>query len=374
MSEGNVDKRVPARAFPPGEYLRDELDARGWTQIEFAEILGRPPRVVNEIIAGKRGISPETAMELAEALGTSAQFWMNLEASYQLSKARPPSRVISQKALLREKFPVREMIRRGWIEATEDLSDLAEKLLQFFRLNSLDEPFHFPHAARRTGDLSTIQLAWLFRVKQIAEAMPLKKFSEASLRAALPKLEAFMIEPEESRHVARTLAECGVCFIIVEPVPGSKIDGVCFWINGGHTPVIGLTLRFDRNDNFWFVLRHEIEHVLRGDGKTDVVIDEDVGQANPDISEEEKAADNAAGNFCVPTVEMDSFIARVQPFFSEKKIIGFARRIGRHPGIVVGQLQHRLDRNELLNKLKSKIRAHVTSSALTDGWGQVAPV
>jgi HTH-type transcriptional regulator/antitoxin HigA len=341
-----------------------------------AEILGRPPRVVNEIIAGKRGISPETAMELSEALGTSAQFWMNLETVYQLSKARPPSRVISQKAMLREKFPVREMIRRGWIEATEDLNDLAEKLEKFFRLNSLDEPLHFPHAARRnyTSDLSTIQLAWLFRVKQIAEAMPLKKFSEASLRAALPKLEAFLTEPEESRHVARVLAECGVCFVIVEPVPGSKIDGVCFWINGGRTPVIGLTLRYDRNDNFWFVLRHEIEHVLRGDGKTDIVIDEDVGQANPDISEEEKAADDAAGNFCVPTVEMDSFIARVQPFFSEKTINGFARRIGRHPGIVVGQLQHRLNRNELLNKLKSKIRAHVTSSALTDGWGEVAPV
>ncbi len=80
--------RIPAEVFPPGEFLRDELDARNWTQTEFAEIIGRPRELINRIVSGKRGVSPRTALEFAAALGTSAQFWMNLESTYQLSKLR----------------------------------------------------------------------------------------------------------------------------------------------------------------------------------------------------------------------------------------------------------------------------------------------
>lgn len=86
-----MDDRVVAEVFPPGEFLRDELEARGWTQTEFAEIIGRPTRLVNEIIAAKRGITPDTAKEIAAALGTSAQFWMNLETTYQLPNAESKS-------------------------------------------------------------------------------------------------------------------------------------------------------------------------------------------------------------------------------------------------------------------------------------------
>jgi len=75
--------RIPAEAFPPGEFLKDELEARGWTQAEFAEMIGCPERLVEEIIAGRRGVTPEIARAFSDALGTSAQFWMNLEASYR---------------------------------------------------------------------------------------------------------------------------------------------------------------------------------------------------------------------------------------------------------------------------------------------------
>ena len=71
-------KHMPAEVFPPGEFIREELEERGWTQEDFAAILGRSPRLVNEVIMGKRGITPETANGLSAAFGTSAQFWMNL--------------------------------------------------------------------------------------------------------------------------------------------------------------------------------------------------------------------------------------------------------------------------------------------------------
>src|SRR5258708_8442599 len=100
--------RVPAEVFAPGEFLAEELEARGWSQVELAEILGRPPRLVNELIAGKRAITPETAIGLAAAFGSSPQFWMNLETTYQLSKAAITESAVSRRARLYERFPVKE--------------------------------------------------------------------------------------------------------------------------------------------------------------------------------------------------------------------------------------------------------------------------
>lgn len=78
---------IPAEVFPPGDFLKEELEARGWSQTDFADILGRPRKTINEIILGKRSITPDMARALAEGLGTSARIWLNLETDYQLYKA-----------------------------------------------------------------------------------------------------------------------------------------------------------------------------------------------------------------------------------------------------------------------------------------------
>jgi HTH-type transcriptional regulator/antitoxin HigA len=78
----------PFRPVAPGEILRDELSARCWTQRQLAQRLGRPFQLVNEIINGRKQITAETALDLAEAMGTSAEFWMNLESNYRLDLAR----------------------------------------------------------------------------------------------------------------------------------------------------------------------------------------------------------------------------------------------------------------------------------------------
>jgi HTH-type transcriptional regulator / antitoxin HigA len=155
------------------------------------------------------------------------------------------------------------------------------------------------------------------------------KFSARTLRDALPKLRAMMIAPEEARNVPRVLAECGVRYVVVEPLKSAKIDGVCCWLDES-SPVIGMSLRLDRIDNFWFVLRHEIEHVLQRHGIKDPVIDAELeGERASDSGpiEQERVANAATSDFCVPKQEMASFIARKDPFFSEKDIIGFARRM-----------------------------------------------
>jgi HTH-type transcriptional regulator/antitoxin HigA len=92
-----------AVVLPPGEFIREEIETRGWTQGDLATILGRPLTAVNQIITGRRAITPETAKALAEAFGTSAEFWMNLETQYQLSRVPGPQGAVRARAQSFEK-------------------------------------------------------------------------------------------------------------------------------------------------------------------------------------------------------------------------------------------------------------------------------
>lgn len=361
----------------PGFYIREELEARGWTQRDLAYILGTPEQAVNMILSGKRGISPEMAKALGEAFSVNPELFANLQRSYDMSRARNPDPGVGRRARLQSAYPVREMIKRGWLQDT-DAAMLEVQMARFFEVaNSNDIP-HVEYAARKSthhDETEPAQLAWLFRVRQIARTMVVPKYSEKALREAVPRLRALLVDPEEARHVPRVLAECGIRLVIVECLPNAKIDGVCFWLDK-QSPVIGLSMRFDRIDNFWFVLRHEIEHVLRKDGQSREIIDVNVeGDAGErDLPEEERAANEAAADFCVPQLDMDSFVARKAPFFAERDIIGFARRISVHPGLVVGQIRKRTGRWDFLARHLVKVRSHVLPGAMVDGWGVTAPV
>jgi HTH-type transcriptional regulator/antitoxin HigA len=363
--------RTPAEVFPPGEFLADELQARGWTQTEFAEIIGRPQKLVNDVILGKRSVTPETAADFAAALGTSAQFWMNLETAWQLSKVPPRDDSIARAAKLRERFPVREMCKRGWIKPGKTPAELEQNVLSFFELDSIDAPIELHHAARRNyrNEVTAHQWAWIFRVNQLAAALQAPPFSGSTLRTKIPELERLMTEPEEIRHVPRILLACGVRLVVVEPIPGSEIQGVCFWINNKKSPVIGLTLKGDQIDRFWFDLWHELEHVLNGDGKDGVIIDDFDESKTADDDEVEKNANRAAANHCVPIGAMNDFFLRHNPMFSEKNLLGFARIMKRHPGIVAGQIQKRTRRWDLFKKYQAKVRHIIIQTALTDGYG-----
>ena len=89
----------PAEVFPPGQYIRDELAERGWSQGDFARIIGRPLQVVNEIINGKKRITVATAKAIAAALGTSPDLWLGLQNYYDLhSSADADSRIAKRAA------------------------------------------------------------------------------------------------------------------------------------------------------------------------------------------------------------------------------------------------------------------------------------
>jgi HTH-type transcriptional regulator/antitoxin HigA len=98
----------------PGEFIAEELEARGWLQRDLAYILGVPEQGINMIISGKRGISPEMAKALGEAFDVSPVFFSNLQNAFEMSRASAPDPSIAKRALFQSAYPVREMIKRGW--------------------------------------------------------------------------------------------------------------------------------------------------------------------------------------------------------------------------------------------------------------------
>ncbi|MDA8088844.1 MAG: ImmA/IrrE family metallo-endopeptidase [Nitrospiraceae bacterium] len=364
----------------PGIHLREILEARGWLQRDLAFILGCPEKGINLIFSGKRGISPEMSKALGHALSLPPDYFADIQKAYDLACANEPNPAISLRARMQDNYPIREMIKRGWLKDT-DAEGLERQLASFFNVKSPNDIPYLAHSAKKTNyeekEIPPAQLAWLFRVKQVARSISVPKYSAYRLSESLEGMRHLLIAPEEARRVPRILSDCGVRLIMVESLPKSKIDGVSFWMDD-HSPVIGLSFRYDRIDNFWFVLRHEIEHILNGEGRDIAMIDAELEGARAgsslDISESERKANAAAAAFCVPKDKMESFMRRKHPFYYERDVLAFSQINGIHPALVVGQIQNRTDRHDFLRKYQVKIRQFVVPGSIADGWGQTIPI
>lgn len=365
----------------PGQYIQALLTEREWTQDVLATVMGVSLSNVSRIVTDRVAMDAERALALSDVFGVPPEAFLDLQKKYELVQARlrvqrDPKRAM--RAQVYSKLPVKEMIDRGWISAASvrDAERVEEELKRFFGVETLAEITDFPHAAKKTdagADVTLEQLAWLHRVKTIAKEQVVGRYSPAAVRSAIEQLSGLRSKAESIRKVPRILSEAGVRFVVVEKISSSsKIDGVCFWLND-MAPVIGMTVRFDRIDNFWFVLRHECEHVLRGHGRraarVDVGLEGEESGTGPDIPEEERVANAAASDFCVPRDQMDNFFTKKNPYFLERDVLGFAATVGAHPGLVVGQIQHRIGRYDRFRQYLVKVREFVTSSAVVDGWG-----
>jgi HTH-type transcriptional regulator/antitoxin HigA len=375
-----MPKPNPLPVDHPGTFILEELEARGWLQADLAYVLGIDGGQLNRLIKGNTDITPDTAVALGDAFDMPAEFFLNLQKMYDLQKARKADPGVRTRASWLSVFPIREMIKRGWIEDAEPaLLDL--QMLRFFGENRVEDiPFigsgAIPaHAAKKSTYESTtpVQYAWLHRVKKIAERAECPPYSRQALLDNLARIRAHMLDKEDFAGIPNILWKCGVRFILVEALPGSKIDGVCLWL--GDQPVIGMTLRLDRPDNICFVIRHEIEHVLQCDGQeiSYAPVDELDTEPTGDILECEASANRAAEEFCVPRALLDSFIARKSPFISERDVLAFAARVEVHPSIVIGQIQNKTKNYAWLRKYQTSIREYLLRWEYKDGWGFQAP-
>ena len=331
-------KLKPARATPPGHILRRELEARGWSQRDLASILGRPVQAIAEIACGAKQITPETAVALGAAFGTSAEFWTNLESNYRLAltqQGNTSSDEVARKARLYGLVPVRELIKRGWIKASKNIEELERSVCEFFGISHIDEEpkliVNLRHSVR-DGSQAASQRAWVRRVEVLAQARQIGPFDAKKLEGAIGSLRSLALLEKGVARVPGVLEGLGVRFVVVPHLTHTKLDGAAAFVRGGAT--VALTMRYDRIDYFWFTLFHELAHLVlehRG-GYLDEAHDDE------EIDDEERAANERAGSWLVSDAALRNFLQRCGGRPSRVAIEEFAAERALHAGIVVGRL------------------------------------
>lgn len=360
----------------PGQAVQAELERRGWTHSDLADRIDKHKSEISPLVSGRRNITADFAVALGAAFGNGAEYWLTLQKQYDLSLVHPDRGAeLELRTRLHNMAPIREMEKRGWIRPTKNLSEVEEELRRFFQVDSLDDVASvFPIAFRKSDQAKEVtpsQRAWCVRAKRLARAQHVAKYDESKISQCIAKLKIIAAHPEETRKVPKVLAEFGIRFVVLEPLPGTRIDGAAMWLDGD-SPVIAVTIRYDRIDSFWYTLCHELAHIKNKDGG--ILLDIDLIGDNQIASEPreeiEARADFEAASMLIPRSEIESFIVRVRPLYSKTRIIQLANRLKVHPGIIVGQLQHRGEIGYSANReMLIKIRDIATSAAVVDGWG-----
>ena len=339
----NAPRAFSDLAIPPGEVLAEEIEARGMTQRELAARLGRPPQVINEIIRGKKAITPDTAIGLCKVLGIEASFWVNLESDYQMTLARERNKQaqLAEEQWLKE-YPVGRMIKLGWIEAGRDRASRLRALASFLGVASIEPAVYQAAVGFRITEASKTKVspgalaAWLRQGEIEAEAIETADFDPDSFRAALVEIRG-MTEwsPERFLPAMRDLCEdAGVAFCVVQELPKIGATGAARWLNDGKA-LIQMNIRGKSADIFWFSFFHEAGHLLKHRHQRRIVID---GLSDdPDSAQTESEADEFARDFLIPSQAWQDFCDA--GFFALGHVSEFAKSVGIAPFIVVGRLQ-----------------------------------
>jgi len=331
-------KYRPARIVSPGQIIKDELDERGWTQKDLAEIMGRPYQAINEIIRSTKQITPQTARELAQAFGTSPEFWLNLEMKYQLHKSpkEEKEQKIARRSWLYSFLPVKDLIKRNWINGSNSISELEKQICDFLDINSIDQlqtlSVNLRQSIARSPEGAPV-VAWVKRVEQLIVGQEVNEYDQGKIDDIIQGMKTLMNDAGRVAEVPGLLNEYGIYFIIVPHLPKTYLDGASFELNGH--PIIAMTLRYDRIDSFWFTLLHELAHIALGhEGHLDYF-----DSGNEDVFEQE--ANKLASEWLIDQLALEEFINISLPHVSKDAIIAFSKRQNIHPGIVLGQLHKR---------------------------------
>jgi HTH-type transcriptional regulator/antitoxin HigA len=333
-----IDMR-PARVPSPGRIIRRELEERGWSQNDLAEIMGRPPQTISQIVRGRKQITPETALQLAAAFGTSEELWINLETRYQLHRKRQESNQteITRKSKLYSKAPITELLKRHWIGAVSSIDELERRVCAFLEIGSLGETPAFyanlRQAAIHEPEMVAL-ISWIQRVKHLTSEQNVADFDVELAKSELPSLLSLASKEEYIVEVPSFLKSVGIHFVIVPHLPHSYLDGASLLFNDH--PVVALTLRYNRIDSFWFTLLHEIAHVLAKHPAKMYLDNHD----EQDKNKIESQANQMAHDWLIDPSLLSNFVRSTKPYFSRAKILNFAQQINRHPGLVLGRLQH----------------------------------
>ena len=248
---------------------------------------------------------------------------------------------------LLDELPKPELLRRGWMSSEDDLSSMVP-LFQ-------DVHSHKEDALFRKSDTSNVALcaAWKSRVSIVAKILvanlDIDEFSGVDT-GYLKDLAKLSVDVSCIVSLPAILAEKGIVLIYEKALPGMKLDGVVFTLDSGH-PVVGISFRFPRLDNFWFTLMHELAHIYLHIDILDAPIFDDLEIDNKEVAEQ-KANRLAKYSF----VEKHLWRNCAGKYDrGDETVIEFSKKIGIHPAIVAGMLQKELGKFDRFRKIVDEV-------------------
>lgn len=341
-----------ATAVHPGEMISEYLEFNGWSQRDLHRRTGLTPKLISEICSGKAPVTPTTALALEKVFQRPAHFWLNLQRRYDEAQARAGlSAKVSEWREWAKQFPLSEMRHFQWLPTRAHESDV-ELLLNFFGVSS-PQSWQAVWNARRVAYRQTRRFltteeaisAWVRQTELEATELDFEvnEFNENRLRASLEELRRLTKEPA-SKFIPKVQSICataGVVVVWVPELPHTGISGCARWLTDKKA-LVGLTLRYKWDHQMWFTFFHEIGHLILHGKDHDFVVDnptEDMTDKviDPDMQRHEEEANRFSADTLVPPKALAEFIA--QGKFTNDAVLGFAKKQGIGPGIVVGRLQ-----------------------------------
>lgn len=269
----------PDYAVSPGEILEETLDARCIQKTDFALRTGLSQKTIYGIIAGKAPVSPETAVALERVLGTPAEVWLNLQATYDAFVARKRASIKTAEAISWAKsFPLKDLEKIGMIDSSQDP---VENGLRFFGVASIDawKKIYGKRIERLTKSLGTVEnlysnLTWLRMVEIKAAEIETDPFDEAKYKKCLSMFEKS--NKQDPNELVDTISpdcrQSGVALVLAPKLRRANINGAAFW----QTPykrVIAIGVRDNYDDQSWLKFLNEA-FLLHRHKKKELFIDE----------------------------------------------------------------------------------------------------
>jgi HTH-type transcriptional regulator / antitoxin HigA len=345
---------VPPARIDPIESIVFRMDQMQLGRKDLVPYIGSISKV-SEVLSRKRPLSLPMIRRLHKGLGIPADILIEDVETDRSIVSEDPDIDFSR-------FPLKEMLERGCFGDfkgnTERLKDYAEDLVRKFMHDLLPkrmEPSFLRAPMHQRGDRQADEmalLAWRMCVlRKAREVNAIRDYKSGSVTPGwmrdLVKLSVFEEGPKLAREY---LARHGITLIIESHFKKTFLDGAAMLDN--NRPIVALTLRHDRIDNFWFALLHELAHVSKHLDESNPVFIDDLDRPFQERIEEE--ADAMATEALIPEVKWQN--AKVQETHSPEDAIALADEIGVHPAIVAGRLRHETKNFRLLANLIGKSR------------------
>jgi HTH-type transcriptional regulator/antitoxin HigA len=327
--------------------------ANGYSQRELAEKLGLKEQQIQRYEAEKyASASLRRLVEISDCLGLKISESARIEAlkDEKTASAKTSSLILDNL----DKFPLKEMYRRGWFDdfygSIRDAETNAKYLIEdFFKIIGGQPMKAFHKKKVRTGSaLDEYSLfAWQCRILKLARDENIKtSFKKSRIsKVWIQELAKLSAKDNSPRLAKEYLQSAGIALIVEPHLPQTYLDGAALLLSE-EIPVIGMTLRFDRLDNFWFVLFHELAHLILHLDKNHSEFFDDM-DGKPD--EIEKEADEFACEALIPNEIWETSIARY--LRSEDSVNDLATQLKVSPALVAGRIRRESENYLMLNKL-----------------------